>query len=548
MDSFCGCFFPRDHRPERKKLEKSDKSPGRITRLTPIFHRGENRDPNRGRPTASNEEIESRTSRQSSIVGHSSRRAARSGHRELEDIKDDLVKWLTAHEVSFDGLQATASSLLSGVFASHESLWKYNSKLEDKNNKLEDKVTRRDRKIRGFEIDRAAANQEITRLGEVIRNYDHQILLERAETAKLVNTHTAEIASLNLEKTKLEAAHDKFVGELMSTHEEQIVTLNGAHQTAVTQQQEQHEVAIQYERDRVRKVEQDMRLSVDYFQALQDDELKTRFYKLTSEIERLSRLPPAQDLAQRMQALGLDIHLPPNSPRGDHCLLLHGALWAVVEESLFRTPFQVFGAYGDAIHETWISLFGHGDTNGNGASSTGIDWPERDTLAEKWRYTTVDCLRRSLNSDPSGSASHAEATNLQDQQIQESFHANMATVTSRLTSLLLDYDSSSSSVLAASISGLLNQAATFALLIALERCRVQVFVPAIGGPSNTLTRRDTPDFKDVYPGNEAEMPCGVAEFVVAPGLSKAGNSRGGKLDERVVLSRATVYFTLMGGD
>ena len=81
----------------------------------------------------------------------------------------------------------------------------------------------------------------------------------------------------------------------------------------------------------------------------------------------------------------------------------------------------------------------------------------------------------------------------------------------------------------------------FALLISLERCRVRVFLPSTLGPH---TQRGSKDVRDVFPGNETNVPYANAQFVVAPGLSKEGNSRGGKLEQRTVLSRAVVYFSL----
>lgn len=156
------------------------------------------------------------------------------------------------------------------------------------------------------------------------------------------------------------------------------------------------------------------------------------------------------------------------------------------------------------------------------------NWPSADDLTEKWRYTTIDRLRRALKS---------EETEGQEREIQASYYDNMSQVSSRLANLLAPVWSQE---VEARVRRVVGQACAFALDIAVERCRVQVFMPKLGG----RVLRESADVKDVYVGSEKEIPYGTAHFAVSPGLSKEGNSRGGNLHERTVISKAVVYFSL----
>ncbi len=515
------------------------------------YHNGEENSEREGDPAQYRKATDLPRSRRPSIESHNSRRPTRSSHDELKNIGDQLYGWLTTRKVPFDPSQTAASSLLNGVFASHDSLLQYNQRLEEK-------LTRRETKLRSFEVELTGAEQEVTRLvarveagrigasreisrlGQIITNHENQLEYERGETERMVALHTSEVAAFVKKQKENEAQHMTLVNDLTSNqqtileqkhfdHQQELRNLGQTHKSNLEVLEHQHRAVVQHERHKVKQAEEDMRMSVDHFQALQDDELRNRFYKLCTEVESLSRLPPAPELMQRAQALGTTVPPPDNIPRRDHKILLQGALWAIIVDSAFRTPFQVFGAYGDPFYQTWMLLFGH---------NPKLDWPEPDFLVEKWRYTTTDRMRRCLSSS---GTQHGP-----NQQIQKSSKDNISWLVSQLRGLFSSTTGGGNDRdLIARLKDLLDQALMFALLISLERCRVRVFLPSTLGPRS---QRETKDVKDVFPGNENEMPCGNAQFVVAPGLSKEGNSRGGKLEQRTVLSKAVVYFSLEGSE
>lgn len=312
---------------------------------------------------------------------------------------------------------------------------------------------------------------------------------------------------------------------LEQTHQKELRALGQTHRTNIDDLSQQHSADVQHERLKVKAAEEDMRMSVDYFQALQDDELRNRFYKLSIEVENLSRLPPASDFIYRVKMMGIDIPSLDVLPGRDQKLLLQSILWTVIVNGIFRTPFQVFGTYGDSVFQTWTTLFSH---------DLDLDWPKPQLLAEKWRYTTTERLKRLLDSSNTPQAQY--------QQARASYQSNISSLIASLAGLFSSHSKTNNAQgLSARLHDLLDQASRFAILISSERCRVRVFLPSGLG---ARSRRESKDVKDVYPGNETEMPYGTAEFVVAPGLSKEGNSRGGKLEERDVLSKAVVYFSL----
>jgi hypothetical protein len=521
---FCFSDTSEKGRFGRKKLERGNKNLGRAAKFSHF-----RRNPPRDIDVPHGTPIDPRTS----LASHKSQPPARSAHDELKDLEDQLFKWLTDRKVSIDQSQTAATSLLNGVFASHDSLWEYTTRLEDKLNRREDRLRRYECDITATEeklsrleqrlnAERTAAEHEISRLSQ---QHQKQLLWEQAEKEKLAATHAEHVEALNRRQRESEEQHNAFVHGLNSDHQSRIKTLTQEHQNDIKSREHTYSTNIAHEREKVKQAERDMCLSVDNFQAMQDKELQDQFYELTTEIEGLSRLTSVPDFVEQAGAMGFNVRLPPNILPRDRKLLFQSILWNIIIDGIFLTPFRVFGAYGDPIYQVWKALFSVQD-------NAFLEWPDPDPLAEKWRYTTVDRLR--LAQSP------VTCPHSQQEEIRTSYHDHMSTLTSTLSSLFsFPPVNSNSQGLATRLHELLNQASEFAIHIGLQRCRVRVFLPSTFGPRSQLD----PDYvKGVYPGSELEMAYAASEFVVAPGLVKEGNSRGGKLQERVPLTKAVVYF------
>jgi hypothetical protein len=464
-----------------------------------------------------------------------------SSREELKEIEDRLLQGLTSRKVAFDPARSTATSMVDDLFASHDSGFQYSKSLENK-------LDRQQADLQSYEAEITSARESMTRLRH---DYRALTVTHSHEVAALRHRCSQDIAALQQQLQNQDDQHKIVVDGLRSNHQmalndkditytDKISRLEDrhqflsaqreqAHREEVDQLKRDHSVAVCHEREKVRQVEEDMRMSADQFVALRDDELRGGFYKLIAEIESLSRLQPAPDFLQCAQSWGVNIRLPPNLPARGQKLLLRSVLWSIIVEGVFSTPFRAFGTYGDHLYETWTTLFAP-------SQDPLLDgWPRVDALAEKWRYATVDRLQRTLM------ASTENMT--QSSQLEQSKNANITGMAAQLATLFSP-GSNDTQTLFNRLQAMLDNASGFAISIALERCRVRVFVPPATRFLGSKKPRDCKDVKDVHPGDEAEIPFGDAEFVVAPGLSKEGNARGGKLDDRMVLTKAMVYFTL----
>ena len=230
-------------------------------------------------------------------------------------------------------------SKLNRVFAEYRELWKDAEKLEDK-------ITAKNTQIRSCEVEKSAADQEISRLKGTLADYQSRHMWEEAEKKRVAAAHTDALVILESKRTEQEERHEVTVRKLTSDHEHQLETQWNDHQVEVRDLNNNHrlvlENVVEQERLKVKQAEEDMRLSVDNFQALQDAELKDRFYKLRKEVENFSSLLPTQDFSERAYALGINVEFPPGMQPRDHNLLLQSVLWAVIVEGVFSTPFRAF--------------------------------------------------------------------------------------------------------------------------------------------------------------------------------------------------------------
>ncbi|EXJ56125.1 hypothetical protein A1O7_09056 [Cladophialophora yegresii CBS 114405] len=527
---FCFREDSEKHRVGRKPRGSSGKDPNRVAKFVPHFHSSRNEDSTRKNDDPRQYSDEIPQDGRTSIAGRKSRLDTCSVQDELKDVEDRLFKWMTDRRLPIDRSQNAATSLLIKVFASHDSLQETNRRLVETLQERDTRIQRyrtaiatKDEKISSLEqqiyAERVAAQHDMSQL---YQQYQSSLQWEQAK-------HADEVADLNRRQSKCEKQHKDYVNVLTTKHQSLIDTLTHKHETDIKRREDEYRVEIAHEKEKVKKAEEDMCLSVDNFQGLQDDELGKRFYKLTTEIEGLSRLTSAPDFVQQAEAMGFNVRLQSPIPLRDHTFLFQSILWKIVVDGTFLTPFRVFGAYGDPIYQTWRALFGVQD-------NALLEWPEADPLAEKWRYTTVERLRSARNAPT--------APHRQHQEIQASYQDRISSLISTLSHLFVFPSTNNNSPsLATRLHELIEQASEFATLIAIQRYRVRFFLPSTLGLRGQL---DTKYVKGVYPGSELEAAYANAEFVVSPGLVKEGNSRGGKLEEKVPLIKAVVYFNHEG--
>jgi hypothetical protein len=233
-----------------------------------------------------------------------------------------------------------------------------------------------------------ARNSTLNNLRQELQQKEGDLFIHRAE----LNQRGHDIERLADEKRRLETKvqrdkkrHDETVLTMKATHEEytkalikdhleqqrhletsyqnQIAEMTASHESFIQAEQQRHSEALEdlsmKTKTRVEKVEQEMRMSIDNFQAKPDRTLVLSFENLKAAIQNLSRF--RFDIAmvstdEEFRARCSDLHLP----HQDHKYLLQSYLWGMVVEYIFQSPFRVFGDYGDKLAKTWSLLFTQG--------------------------------------------------------------------------------------------------------------------------------------------------------------------------------------------
>jgi uncharacterized protein (DUF3084 family) len=111
----------------------------------------------------------------------------------------------------------------------------------------------------------------------------------------------------------------------------------------------------------VRELEKKLIMGGDYFQPKPDSELRQQFSDLQAKVrsfaensvpaDEASRQVFAEDLGRKFQQL---IHIPHLKYFSEE------ALWAVLIDKVFSTPFKVFGTHGDNLLHPWLNFFADG--------------------------------------------------------------------------------------------------------------------------------------------------------------------------------------------
>ena len=209
--------------------------------------------------------------------------------------------------------------------------------------------------------------------------------------------------------------------------------------------------------------------------------------------------------------------------------ILQSAVWSALQQSIFRTPFQVYGDNGN-ISSIWNRLFAEGEFNlsFNAFPDTDDDncldphskkLPPRDELCEKWKSLT--------------------AIRLYDKNIDQK--AGMKVVRQAVEKILrpltTEASDSPSFEWSRDLDTVLDSAERLASLMAQQRSRLELYIPNLSpaklkeeGIIDRLLDFDDPD------GALGGQPV----LVVVPALRRYGDGFGNKLDQEVDLEAAQV--------
>jgi hypothetical protein len=262
-------------------------------------------------------------------------------------------------------------------------------------------------------------------------------------------------------------------------------------------------------------LQQDALSRIEQAQVVSDSQFERDFQVLASSIKTFSRSIRStedMDVSKLLDSTRLlrDVSLHHWQGRARKKTLMEAWTWGILVDHVFRNPFAVFGNNVGHVNKAWHEMFG---------SDHHHDWPSPSSFCESWRRSTAEHLRESMK------------TVIRHDDIMEPIPKRIKTaridaskqLTSELeTSLKQMFPETNVS----QVRIIVEKAFALAVQMSLQRCRLQITYPSTGcifikGEMTSVPDRDGDD--------------GIAEvvaFVVNPGLTKWGDARAEKLDER----------------
>ncbi|OCK82313.1 hypothetical protein K432DRAFT_349279 [Lepidopterella palustris CBS 459.81] len=283
-------------------------------------------------------------------------------------------------------------------------------------------------------------------------------------------------------------------------------------------------------RHNLETLQKSMLSNVERFRPTQDDEIGEDFKALAAAVKVVTRdVPSTADtnkLAEGFKSYSLiqGVSVSHWKHKLHRKFLLEAAIWSVLMDTVFSTPFYVFGKYADFFTGQWM----------DSSESRDFSWPSPSPLAEKWRYITSEQLRRkiggkSLVDGPGGEGGNCET----DEVVVSSHEDTKGAVVAILTEILTSVAPSTKS---AKIEKIVKKACDLALKLGIQRCRIQLVAPML---KQQYIAKKTAGIA-VISGCE-DVKVGRVEFVANPGLRKWGDGHGDHLDESLDLVPALVF-------
>ncbi|KAF1363240.1 hypothetical protein EJ07DRAFT_152737 [Lizonia empirigonia] len=280
----------------------------------------------------------------------------------------------------------------------------------------------------------------------------------------------------------------------------------------------------------VRVLQNDMLAKVEKVKAATDEELAREFCNLVSLIKTFTREVRTTGEESDIDILCSGIMLKGVarhhwSTRARKKCLLEAWVWSVLIDSIFRSPFAIYGRRWDGLSAVWQNLFGEAHCHG---------WPCPTALSEAWRCTTTDQMMGVIEQ---GAVVQDSLKERYEYIQQDSLEVRDNIMNALHTGLKRE----SFAEQMPKICQIIEKAFDLAAQMSTQRSRVQVTFPSVGEvfDKDAMSAMPDPDGEDIEDG--------TVTFVVHPGLSKWGDANGKNLDHRydIVPSRVQIEALLM---
>lgn len=275
--------------------------------------------------------------------------------------------------------------------------------------------------------------------------------------------------------------------------------------------------------------------NVERFRPTQDDELISNFESLASAIKVITRDVPssadcnklAKEFAHYTLIDGVSVSYWKD--RLHRKYLLEAAIWSILMDTIFSTPFYVFGKYADLFTTEWKELFIRA-----GLMQSEPSWPPPSPLCEKWRYVTIEQLQSKVVGERPTSHEREESDNQEIDEVVDSSHQNAKI---HIEQALIDALAPvAPGIKTAKIQKIVRKACELAVQLGLQRCRLQIIAPKL---DQEYIANKTADMMGIS-GCE-NIKTGRVAFIANPGLRKWGDGHGGHLDQSLNLVPALVF-------
>ncbi|KAF1993961.1 hypothetical protein P154DRAFT_625035 [Amniculicola lignicola CBS 123094] len=353
--------------------------------------------------------------------------------------------------------------------------------------------------------------------------------LSRDMKAKILNLQGALDANKQIHEQSLKAK-EKEKTEIIRNHDEDLKELRNANSEERAKEKKKHAEEKAEDHNRYQDLELRLLNGADGFQPKSDTEFDSDIKTVKQEITGVVHALKATR-SSLCALVGQRSFVESDGSDRQAKLALECALWKVLCDRLFSTPFRVFGDYGDGLFTTWCEMF----LTGGGGQATGQRWPAPTTLSERWRHNTIRSLSEA--SQPGHSTSRGSLT------IRSSYEKNLEAIQNEMAAGI-QKGSSDGSAHEFSIKRIVDLAAKLALDCFLQQCRIQLLDFAVGHKFNQTTKSEMLD-RNAW--NSSGITEGVVSLFIAPGLQRIGDGRGGSMDlPPFTLSVADVFLVSEG--
>jgi hypothetical protein len=274
--------------------------------------------------------------------------------KDVKNLKDDLMTIRAAHRDEVTATSAKYEEQIAALQEEHQrsrsvelsritgAHWEELKQLQEKHEEQLGQIAQQN----------AALESNLTNSNKAIDVINKkQEDTRQKEIEKLKQLHSKALQDMrkdfSLRIQDMEAKHSDQINDLESRHESALNHARGSEKSLISE--------VQKENQRLKRAFVDRENKRDRVKVPTDREIASHFSDLLSEIDDLSRIPWDSSKENSWPAPSRAIN-----DRRMKQYVVQNAIWAILEEKIFKSPFRLFGRIGKQLEQKWIDLFAPG--------------------------------------------------------------------------------------------------------------------------------------------------------------------------------------------